>query len=414
MKRSDVVVVGSGIAGITAALAAAARGKSVNLVAYGAGALAISGGCVDLLGYVNKEPVQGDPLDAIARLAENHPYRLMGVDAVRSALDFFSGVCREHGLAFENKSRCNIWLPTILGTFKPSWLCPAQTDRNVLAAARKILVASMPLLKDCHAGMVIQVLKKQKRLKDKTIEPLEMAIPFGHTHRNLTPLDMARFIDTPEGENWLQNQLAPHAAEGVVFLLPPILGINNAQEIWRRLSHELGCPMVEMLSSPPGVGGLRIRRVLMDALSDAGIVVAENVKVSGAKVEGKRCVSLLCDAPDRQRELVADSFIIATGGFLGGGLKASPGKAREVIFDLDLGAPPAIEDWSEPDIFDPQPYAQLGVKVNSRLNPVSTTGEVMLDNVFFAGRSLAGYDFVTEKSGNGVALSSGFHAAQQC
>ena len=414
MKRSDVVVVGSGMAGLVAALAAAARGKSVNLVSRGAGALAIGGGCVDFLGYVGKQAVQGDPFAAIAQLPPEHPYRLVGPDAVRSAFDFFSAVCREHGLPLDNTAGSNVWIPTILGTFRPTWLCPAHMDRNVLKSAAKILVTSMPELKDCHAGMVIQVLRKQKFLKDKEIEALNMPIPFGQSHRNLTPLDVARFIDTPEGTDWLQSRLAPHAAPGVVFLMPPILGITRPQEVWQRLSSELGCPLVEMATSPPGVGGLRIRHVLLDALAEAGVIIAENVLVSGAGVEGRRCTHLICDAPDQQRELAADSFIIATGGFLGGGLKAAPGKGHEVIFGLDPGTPAGVENWSVPDIFESQPYARSGVSVNSRLNPVSPSGETLLDNVFFAGRTLAGYDFVLEKSGNGVALSSGFHAAQQC
>ena len=33
-----------------------------------------------------------------------------------------------------------------------------------------------------------------------------------------------------------------------------------------------------------------------------------------------------------------------------------------------------------------------------------------MTNVFFAGRSLAGYDFATEKSGHGVALATGWKA----
>ena len=52
-RKSDIVVVGSGIAGMTAALTAAQSGKSVTLLTYGAGTLAISSGCIDVLGYQN-------------------------------------------------------------------------------------------------------------------------------------------------------------------------------------------------------------------------------------------------------------------------------------------------------------------------------------------------------------------------
>jgi len=87
MKPSDVLVAGSGMAGLIAALAAATRGKKVCIAARGAGALAIGGGCVDLLGYVNNEIVRGNPLEAITALPSNHPYRLVGAEAVREAYE---------------------------------------------------------------------------------------------------------------------------------------------------------------------------------------------------------------------------------------------------------------------------------------------------------------------------------------
>lgn len=418
MKPTDVLVIGSGMAGLVAALAAVARGKSVRVAARGAGALAISGGSVDLLGYVNGSPVRGNPLKSIPLLPHEHPYRIMGPGAVTEAMDFFIRVCGEQDLRLGNPEGENLWIPTILGTFKPSYLCPPDPDRNVLAAADVILIPRFSWLKDCHSGMVHKVLQQQKRLKGKAFSVPDLDPPFGPTHRSLTPLDMARSLDRPEGENWLLEQLAPFVAaygnSRVAILLPPVLGIARSTAVRQRLSQTLGCPLVEMAVPPPGVGGLRIRQALMKALAGAGVLIAENVHAVEARVEGKRCHSIFCDAPDKRRELEADSFIIATGGFLGGGNIASPGMAREAIFGLDLGAPKAVEDWSVQDVFQPQPYSRLGVRVNGRLNPVSAAGETLWENVFFAGRALAGYDFVMEKSGNGVALASGWFAAQQC
>ena len=418
MKPTDVLVAGSGLAGLVAALACAARGKSVRVATRGAGTLAISGGCVDVLGYVNGEIVQGYPLDSIAKLPEDHPYQVIGVDAVREALGFFESVCRDQGLHLGNDQGENLWIPSILGTFKPSYLCPEQADRNVLANAACLLIAHLPWLKDCHAGMVHNVLLRQKRLRNKPMAVVPLSPPSGPTHRNLNVLDMARYVDTSEGEAWLHDELKSHIAarlgEKLAVLIPPVLGVTNSTAVRNRLAAALGCPLVEMAAPPPGVGGLRIRQALMKALSQAGVLVAENVHIVEARVEGKRCLGLFCDSPDKRRELEADSFIIATGGFLGGGNIASPGMAREAIFNFDLGAPDTVEAWSVPDVFDPQPYARLGVKVNGRLNALSARGEVLVENVFFAGRTLAGYDFVLEKSGHGVALASGYHAAQQC
>ena len=418
MKPTDVLVAGSGMAGLVAALAAALRGKSVRIATRGAGGLAISGGCVDLLGYIDNAVVTGAPLEAIAGLPDDHPYRLVGVEGVREALAFFSKLCAEHGLELCNSNGRNHWAPTILGTFKPTFLCPPHSDRETLAAADRILIPALPWLKDCHAGMALSVLRKQRRLKDKIFAAPPLSPPHGPTHRNLTPLDMARFVDTPEGEAWLGRELTlhitPETAPKTAVLLPPILGISRSTAVRKKLEDALGCPVLEMLAPPPGVGGLRIREALRAALSKAGVILTENADIVDARTEGRRCLCLVTDAPDKRRNLEADSFIIATGGFFGGGAVASPGMARDAVFDLDLGAPQVVEAWSVPDVFDPQPYARLGVRVNSRMNPLGPDGKELWDNVFFAGRALAGYDFVLEKCGHGVAIATGYHAARFC
>lgn len=418
MRKTDVLVVGSGMTGLVAALTAAGRGRSVRLVTRGAGSLAVSGGCVDVLGYVDGKPVRGDPLAAVSSLPEEHPYRIMGVEAVAGALDFFTGLCREYSLDLGNDVGKNLWIPTIIGTFRPSFLCPPAMDRNVLSEVETLIIPHMPWLKDSHAFMARENLQCRRRFGNKRFLLPEIASPLPSSRRSLTPLDVARRIDDARGEDWLLERLArhtaPYAEDGAAILLPPILGLNRHAAVRRRLSAELGCVLVEMAVSPPGVGGLRIREMLVRALEKADVPVVENARITGARVQGRECKSLVCDALGKESEIEADAFIIATGGFLGGGHVAVPGAAREAIFDLDLGAPSAVEAWSSPEFFGPQPYARLGVKVDRRLNALSPAGKALWENVFFAGRALAGYDFIMEKSGNGVALASGHYAAGQC
>ena len=67
-RNSDVLVIGAGMSGLVAALAAARRGRKVTVLSRGVGALAIGSGCVDVLGYVNGQAVSGHPLDAIESL----------------------------------------------------------------------------------------------------------------------------------------------------------------------------------------------------------------------------------------------------------------------------------------------------------------------------------------------------------
>ena len=108
---------------------------------------------------------------------------------------------------------------------------------------------------------------------------------------------------------------------------------------------------------------------------------------------------------------------MATGGFMGGGFLSSPGEARETVFGLPVlqadGSllPARPEDWSDQNIFGNHAFASAGVMVNAAMSPLRIDGTPALNNVFFAGRSVGGYDFASEKSGNGVAVATAWRAA---
>lgn len=427
-SHADVVVVGAGLAGLTAALFAARSGKSVTLLAFGAGALSIGSSCVDVLGYVRHDDkntaVQGPVLEALAGLlsspsaapclAADHPYSVVGHEAVTTALAEFTALCAGEGLpltAAENGG--NHFVPTIMGTLKPTYLCPPGNNPAPLYAAHTVLVAGIEGIKDCQPALVVDQLRRYPALADKEFTQALLPSPLGKTHRNITPLDVARYVDSDAGKQWLLSALSPYARGKDCVLLPPILGTQASTSCRDTLCQRLGAPLVEMLSIPPGVGGLRLRNVLMALLRKAGVRVMENAEVTGALVAGKRCMALLSTSEGKERAHEGTSFIVATGGIMGGGIRTTPGAAKESIFGLTIDAPTDPAAWSGPDIFGTHAFAKLGVKVNARLAPMDNHGEEMLHNVHFAGRSLAGYDFASEKSGNGVALVTGWHAAQQ-
>ena len=80
--RADVVVVGAGPAGLASATRLAEAGRQVLVLARGNGFTHWGAGAVDVLGRVGGEPVD-QPLEAIDRLPEGHPYHLVGQAAVR-------------------------------------------------------------------------------------------------------------------------------------------------------------------------------------------------------------------------------------------------------------------------------------------------------------------------------------------
>ncbi|MBO4301403.1 MAG: FAD-binding protein, partial [Desulfovibrio sp.] len=139
-KFADVLVVGSGMAGLMAALTAAREGCAVKLLSSGMGSLAISGGTIDLLGYVDGR-MADDPWHTMNRLPESHPYRLLGEDTVRAAMYFLRDILREHGWpmgVFETEGcEHNTCVPTIMGTLRPTWLLPPGMNAHALKTARR-------------------------------------------------------------------------------------------------------------------------------------------------------------------------------------------------------------------------------------------------------------------------------------
>ncbi len=112
-----------------------------------------------------------------------------------------------------------------------------------------------------------------------------------------------------------------------------------------------------------------------------------------------------------ETEYTADNFIIATGGIIGNGIASTPDKVYETIFNITIDSPVSVEERSDKNVFGSHLFARFGVKVNSKLQALDSKGSPLYDNVFFAGNTIAGYDFPTEKSGYGVACSTGYTAA---
>jgi glycerol-3-phosphate dehydrogenase len=417
-RDCDVLVVGAGLSGLIAALTAARRGKRTLLICRGAGALSIGGGTIDILGYVGGKPVRGDPFSAFQELNPDHPYVLLGADRVRAALDFLQTLAAERGfplLQAGSPRQGNAWLPTALGTLKPVWLAGAAMNPEAVRSARTLAVVGVEGLKDFSPRMVIRGLAVSAPFAGKAMQAsLLPAPPFlsGSDRRDMTAFDLARFLDTPAGLAWLLETMPPAAGPAEAVLLPSFLGIGRSAAVHALLEQTLGRKVTEVFCPPPAVTGLRLQRMLREALRDLCVPVLSNVEISGSLTEGGRCLGLTAELAGKRHVYRAGSFIIATGGVFGQGVSTLPGRALETIFRLPVPMPATQEMWSCPSLFgrSPHPFARMGVSVDGQLRAVDQGGEAIFSNVFFAGRTLGGYDFASEKSGGGVALATG-HAA---
>ena len=113
------------------------------------------------------------------------------------------------------------------------------------------------------------------------------------------------------------------------------------------------------------------------------------------------------------RQLDAEKIILATGGFLNGGLIAlRDGSIRESVFNLPVVNTGSRQDWLAPSPFDEQPIDMIGVQVDTRMQPVSIDGKPFYDNLFAAGGIIAGADRQSEGSRQGIDLTTALRAVE--
>jgi glycerol-3-phosphate dehydrogenase subunit B len=343
-------------------------------------------------------------------LSAQHPYTKLGLTVIQEAMGFFLSVCVQAGYPYIGSLNENFWLPTAAGTLKPSCLVPKTMDAAELNEAEKIVVVGFAGLKDYYPELIVHGLARIAG-DDKRYSAVTLNAGWGRG-RDITALDIARWLDTEEGRQQCLAGLKSRVSPGGILLLPPVLGTNPDYYTWKMLQEATGCRLVEITGIPPAVTGLRLQKLLLAYLKQQGVAVVEQADVITAETENRRCLALVTGQPDRKRHYWASAFVLATGGFWGGGLTAYPGGALENIFKLPLAVPDDQQAWSNAELLSAtrQPFACFGVVTDGMLRPLTGAGEVALENVYFAGASLAGCDYCFEKSGNGMAVISGYHA----
>ncbi len=410
MKQNDVIVIGGGLSGIFAAITAAKRGRQVLLVTKGVGAIAIGGGTIDMLGYDAAGVPVRSPWDAMTHLDPDHPYSLIGRQTVEQATQAFLELCAAQGYPYGGNLQENQWIPTALGRVKPSCLVPLTMNAAHLKAAQDVAVVEVKGLKDYSARIIADGLAQCPGYRKKySVVTLKTGIEDG---RDLTALDVARWLDTEKGRKSCIEQLSQSVRPHSVILLPPVLGTRPDYELFNKLEQATQCHVLETVGLPPAVTGFRLRRLLVKCMTQLKVRMIEQSNVVRATVANGRCTGIVTGNLDRERSYQAESFILASGGLFGGGLQARPGQVLEGIFNLPVHVPAENDQWSNETLFftSGQPFAKFGVKVDARLRPVDEAGKVLLENVFIAGKTLAGYDYCFEKSGNGVALATAYLA----
>ena len=412
MINSDVIVIGGGFAGLMAAAVSAKRGKKVTLLTYGSGSFPLNSGLIDIMARPTDDAVCATPVEGINELPAEHPYKKIGTKILEDAVSFFMELCEEEKYPYSGSIDKHQWAVTALGTMKPSCLVPKTMLGDLCLKKQEIVLVGFNGLKDHYVNIMEENL--EHCLGNKKIYTTVMIDTDIEDGRDITALDIARWLSTPHGYETCLRQLRSAVKANSVVILPQVLGLKHDYSIWEAMKKDLECDVMETTGLPPSANGLRLRNLLLNYLKKHNVTMVENAKVIHSTVQNNICRSITTKTAARERTYQSDHFILATGGFYGGGLQMENfPEIKEPIFNIPVQFEGKAEEWANEKLFSnqKQPFAEVGIHTDQQMRPLDVEGNCFLNNVFVVGRNLSGYDFCFEQSGNGVALVSAYQAA---
>jgi glycerol-3-phosphate dehydrogenase subunit B len=401
----DAVVVGAGVAGLTAAARLAESGARVCVLARGVGSTHLAAGTVDVLGYdPDRVDSPAEALPAFVAERPDHPYALVGVEAIGAALDWFAERIErgpQPGYRYLGSLERNHLLPTAVGAARPSALVPETMAAGDLRTAEPVCAVGLRPLRDFHASLCAANVARSG------VEARAVEVPFDADRPDENTLGLARRFEDPAVRRAFADRLTSQLRDGERVALPAVLGARDPHGVWSDLGSRLGRPVFEIPTPPPSVPGMRVYDALRAAVRAAGGRIVMGAEVVGAEREGDRVTALRAHTAGRDTTYAARWVVLATGGFASGALAlGSDWVVRESVLGLPVrGVPGPAEPRFGADYFGDQPMGRAGIAVDGAQRAEG------LENVLVAGAALPGAEPWREGSGEGISLASGYRAA---
>lgn len=440
----DVIVVGNGLGGCLAALTLKEShpDATVRVLWTQPDRFESHSGLIDVLGYFpTKQPATDtahaiqpetpveNPFAVLDELPEEHPYQQCEVETIRNALSVFDdAISGYRGLHNDENAL------TVVGNGRvtPTARYPTELQPGLASTDEPLLLVGFEELPSFDTELAATRLNERLPydVEGTTVEwPASVQTsPTGfEMARKLDENEQirARLVDTLEAALDVESRIG----------LPAMLGVENHDRIRTHLQDELYARPFEIPVGTPSVSGRRLHSRLLDALEAAGVVVERDCVITGIQRDDSTIEGLSVTdrneeptnghhtesetSVESERHYEARAFVLATGGFDAGGLRAERSGVVEPLFDCHVSVssdgvsvPDERIAWTNGRFFSPQPFSTFGLRVDETVRPRSREGAVKYDNLWAVGGLLGGFDPVLEQSGDGVAIVSGYRAAQ--
>jgi glycerol-3-phosphate dehydrogenase subunit B len=402
----DAVVIGAGTAGLVAGTRLAQDGARVCVLAKGVGSTHLAPATIDVLGYSpDRVDAPGPAIEQLIAARPDHPYALLGTEAVSDALSWFAQLVPSGplpGYVYGGSLEHNQLLPTAVGALRPSALVPETMANGEASGLRRVCIVGTPALRDFHPSLCAA------NLELAGIEARAVSVNLALDRADMNTLGLARHFDDEKWRRQFCAELSLTLRSEEAVGLPAMLGVRDPHEVLADVEHRLGRRVFEIPTLPPSVPGMRLYEILRSALRAAGGRLVMGGEVVSCDRDGDRVTAVSTHAAGRDLTYVAPWFVLASGGFASGGIELdSHWVTHERVLGLPLrGVPAQGEPRFAGTYLDEQPLARVGVAVDSDLRAEG------VENVLVAGAALPGAIPWREGSGEGIALTSGYRAAQ--
>jgi glycerol-3-phosphate dehydrogenase subunit B len=415
--KTDVAVIGTGLSALAAARTVQQSGRQVVLVWPGLSSLYFLFATVDVMGYATAtagEPVS-DPAETVARLIAReptHPYARAGMNAVEASIRLMLDWFKEAGLAWEGALDRNFLLPTATGTPKPCCLAPASMTAGDLTRPQPVVFCGFTGYQDFAPEFAAANLTRQWGAAD--VSAVRVTAPGYGPDRLFTSIDLARSFEDAAFRDAVAGQLRERVSgDGVRIGVPGVLGLTTPNETFAAFQRAVGHPVFEIATVPPSVIALRLFDRLRKHLQEAGIEIVWAAPAHAAEVTDGRCRSIQLKAAGRELPVEAAAYILALEDWVDGAFRAGVHTVRDPFFHQPIAWNKVPTDRTAESLFASQPFEQVGYALTDRLQPAGENGEPLARNVFCAGGAMAGYDPSGTKSRGGMAIATGYRAAQE-
>ncbi len=291
-RQFDSIVVGAGIAGLTAACVAARQNHKVALVTSGPGRFVFGSGCFEaprLTGQGTEE-----------EMAE--------------AIAFFRDMAESAGCPFEGELSEERFLPTIVGAFAKVVLAP-RTLWNAKPDNTSAAIVGIRELSCFDENFMVERLNEQARKLGFVCKYVARQVSLGHISAGpVTTLRLATHFDSDSTfRSELTEALRLAAPEFQRILVPGVLGLNSSAQLIAEFERSLGCSLGELATLPPSVGGLRLFNRVWTYLQQIGVERFRGFSVKKLAIDDCICTELEIESPGHSMILRGETVVLAVG-----------------------------------------------------------------------------------------------------